>query len=131
MHKTIDPEMQAFQDDLLEAVRDMKAGCSTCITEVKRPAAADARARVGLSQSQFAALLGVSVRGHCKTGNKDGLPLAQRKHHPRSDDCTLARCAMSPERFFYTASAPESIGAYRSSKGLPGGCCRSGRSLLH
>jgi putative transcriptional regulator len=62
MHKTIDPEMQAFQDDLLEAVRDMKAGRAARITEVKRPAAADARARVGLSQSQFAALLGVSVR---------------------------------------------------------------------
>ena len=26
MPKTIDPEMQAFQADLLEAVRDMKAG---------------------------------------------------------------------------------------------------------
>ena len=62
MPKTIDPEMQAFQADLLEAVRDMKAGRAARATQVKLPDAADARARVGLSQSQFAALLGVSVR---------------------------------------------------------------------
>ena len=62
MPKKIDPEMQAFQDDLLEAVRDMKAGRSARSTQVKSPDAADARALVGLSQSQFASLLGVSVR---------------------------------------------------------------------
>lgn len=62
MHKTIDPEMQAFQDDL-EAVRDMKAGRAARITEVKqRPAAADsARALVCLNRSSRT-LLGVSVR---------------------------------------------------------------------
>ena len=62
MPKTIDPEMQAFQADLLEAVRDMKAGRAARTTQIKRSDAADARARVGLSQSQFATLLGVSVR---------------------------------------------------------------------
>ena len=62
MPKKIDPEMQAFQTDLLEAVRDMKAGRSARSTQVKLPDAADARALVGLSQSQFASLLGVSVR---------------------------------------------------------------------
>ena len=62
MPQTIDPEMQAFQADLLEAVRDMKAGRAARTTQIKRAAAADARARVGLSQSQFATLLGVSVR---------------------------------------------------------------------
>ena len=40
----------------------MKAGRAARITEVQLPAAADARARTGLSQSQFATLLGVSVR---------------------------------------------------------------------
>ncbi len=62
MSKKIDPEMQAFQADLLEAVRDMKAGHSARSTQVKSPDAADARALVGLSQSQFARLLGVSIR---------------------------------------------------------------------
>lgn len=60
--KMVDPEMEAFKADLLEAVRDMKAGRAARITEVQLPAAADARARTGLSQSQFATLLGVSVR---------------------------------------------------------------------
>ena len=58
----MDPEMQAFQAELLEAVRDMKAHKAERVTRVEVPAAADARARMGLSQSQFAALLGVSVR---------------------------------------------------------------------
>ena len=51
MPQTIDPEMQAFQADLLEAVRDMKAGRAARTTQIKRSDAADARARVGLSQS--------------------------------------------------------------------------------
>jgi putative transcriptional regulator len=44
--------------DLLESVRQMKAGK----TEVVSSPAVEARARTGLSQSQFASLLGVSVR---------------------------------------------------------------------
>ena len=44
--------------DLLESVRQMKAGK----TQVVPTPAAEARERTGLSQSQFAALLGVSVR---------------------------------------------------------------------
>ncbi len=44
--------------DLLESVRQMKAGQ----TDVVASPAIEARARTGLSQSQFAALLGVSVR---------------------------------------------------------------------
>lgn len=62
MPKTMDPDMQAFQAELLEAVRDMKVGRAARTTQVEVPSAADARARVGLSQSQFATLLGVSVR---------------------------------------------------------------------
>ena len=57
-----DPEMLAFQADLMEAVRDMKAGRAARVTKVDLPAPADARAKTGLSQSQFAMLLGVSVR---------------------------------------------------------------------
>lgn len=44
--------------ELLESVRQMKAGR----TEVVHSPAAEARERTGLSQSQFAALLGVSLR---------------------------------------------------------------------
>ena len=62
MPKTMDPDMQAFQAELLEAGRDMKVGRAARTTQVEVPNAADARARVGLSQSQFATLLGVSVR---------------------------------------------------------------------
>lgn len=62
MPKTMDPDMQAFQAELLEAVRDMKVGRAARTTQVEVPNAAAARARVGLSQSQFATLLGVSVR---------------------------------------------------------------------
>ena len=44
--------------ELLESVRQMKAGK----TQVVSSPAVEARERTGLSQSQFAALLGVSVR---------------------------------------------------------------------
>jgi len=58
----MDKEMQQFQDDLMESVRDMKAGRAARTHHVPLTPAADARAHAGLSQSQFAALLGVSVR---------------------------------------------------------------------
>ena len=57
-------ELEAYEasrdlgDDLLQAVKEMKAGK----TRVVRSTAIEARTRTGLSQSQFAALLGVSVR---------------------------------------------------------------------
>lgn len=44
--------------ELLESVRQMKAGK----TRIVRTAAVEARERTGLSQTQFATLLGVSVR---------------------------------------------------------------------
>jgi putative transcriptional regulator len=44
--------------ELLESVRQMKSGK----TQVVHSPAVEARERTGLSQSQFAALLGVSVR---------------------------------------------------------------------
>ena len=59
-----DDELDAFESerdlgaDLLESIRQMKAGLGTV---VHSPAIA-ARQKSGLSQSQFAALLGVSVR---------------------------------------------------------------------
>lgn len=55
-------EMQKFQQDLLESVRQMKRGEAARETKVKLSAAAEARAQVGLSQQDFASLLGVSAR---------------------------------------------------------------------
>ena len=55
-------EMEKFQSDLLESVKQMRRGKTARVTKVKVPEAAEARARVGLSQQAFALLLGVSAR---------------------------------------------------------------------
>lgn len=57
-------ELEAFEAtrdigaEILQSIRDMKAGKGTVVVS----AAVEARRSVGLSQAQFAALLGVSVR---------------------------------------------------------------------
>ncbi|RFO97787.1 transcriptional regulator [Rhodoferax lacus] len=58
----MDKEMQQFQSDLLQSVRQMKAGKAARTTEVVLTSAAEARTKMGVSQSEFAHLLGVSVR---------------------------------------------------------------------
>lgn len=55
-------EVQKFQADLLASVKQMRRGQAARVTKVKLPAAAEARASVGLSQQEFAHLLGVSAR---------------------------------------------------------------------
>ena len=55
-------EMEKFQSDLLESVKQMKRGEAARTTLVKLPEAAEARAKIGLSQQAFALLLGVSPR---------------------------------------------------------------------
>ena len=55
-------ELQKFQADLLESVKQMRRGQAARVTKVKLPAAAEARASIGLSQQEFAELLGVSAR---------------------------------------------------------------------
>jgi putative transcriptional regulator len=55
-------ELQKFQDDLLESVKQMRQGQAARVTKAKIPAAAEARAKMGLSQRDFAILLGVSAR---------------------------------------------------------------------
>ncbi|SEI01664.1 helix-turn-helix domain-containing protein [Pseudomonas fuscovaginae UPB0736] len=55
-------ELEQFQKDLLTSVRQMKAGKAARITNVTLTAAAEARTKVGLSQNDFAQLLGVSLR---------------------------------------------------------------------
>ena len=55
-------ELQKFQEDLLQSVKQMRRGQATRVTKVSLPAAAEARAKTGLSQQDFADLLGVSAR---------------------------------------------------------------------
>lgn len=55
-------EMEAFQRDLLESVQQMRKGKAARMTKVQLPQAAEARSKVGLSQQDFATLLGVSPR---------------------------------------------------------------------
>ena len=55
-------ELEKFQRDLLESVKQMKRGETARVTQVTITPAAEARSRVGLSQRDFAALLGISSR---------------------------------------------------------------------
>ncbi|MBA4315643.1 helix-turn-helix domain-containing protein [Limnobacter profundi] len=58
----MDSEMKKFQDDLLKSVKQMRQGKAARINQVELSPAAEARAKMGLSQQAFASLLGVSVR---------------------------------------------------------------------
>jgi len=57
-----DAEMAKFCDDLLASAREAKAGIKARTTLVNVPSVVLARNKSGLSQSQFAVLMGVSVR---------------------------------------------------------------------
>ncbi|MGA9164172.1 MAG: helix-turn-helix domain-containing protein [Thiobacillus sp.] len=54
--------MEKFQLDLLKSVRQMKAGKAARTTQVALSPIAEARNRLGMSQSELAALMGVSPR---------------------------------------------------------------------
>ncbi len=56
-----DVEMEAFQRDLLEAVREMRSGKPARETRVELAPVAKARALAGLSEDEFATLMGVTV----------------------------------------------------------------------
>ena len=58
----VDLEIAQLQADLLQSVREMKAGSFARSTSVPVTDALQARVKLDLSQSQFAKLLGVSVR---------------------------------------------------------------------
>jgi putative transcriptional regulator len=55
-------EMEQFQRDLLKSVRQMKAGKTARKTPVNLSPIAEARSRLGMSQSELASLMGVSTR---------------------------------------------------------------------
>lgn len=58
----MDKEMAQFQADLLASVQQMKSGQAVRVTEATLSSVMAARQAVGLSQVQFADLMGVSVR---------------------------------------------------------------------
>jgi putative transcriptional regulator len=58
----VDQEMAKFKADLLASVKELKAGKVARSTQVDVSFVVSARNQVGLSQSEFAQLLGVSVR---------------------------------------------------------------------
>ena len=57
----VDAEMTEFEKDLLESIRQAKRGEGR-VTQVAVTTATEARLKLGVSQSAFAQLLGVSVR---------------------------------------------------------------------
>jgi putative transcriptional regulator len=58
---TAQSEMTEFEKDLLESIRQAKRG-EGHVTKVAVTAATEARLKLGVSQSAFAQLLGISVR---------------------------------------------------------------------
>ena len=81
----MDKEMEQFKADLLQSVREMKAGEAARVTKVAVSPIAEARAKVGLSQTAFAALLGVSARTL--------QDWEQGRRHPTGAALTLLRVA--------------------------------------
>ena len=80
-------EMENFQNDLLESVRQMGQRQAASVTKVKTTEAAEARALVGLSQQEFALLLGVSA---CTLQDWE-----QGRREPTGAAKTLLRVAVS------------------------------------
>ncbi|MDY3330417.1 MAG: helix-turn-helix domain-containing protein [Pelistega sp.] len=55
-------EMEQFEEDLLQSIREMKAGNFARTTVVNIADVTRARENAGFSQAKFAKLLGISVR---------------------------------------------------------------------
>jgi putative transcriptional regulator len=58
----VDKEMDQFLKDLKQSVQEMKSGTAAKSTAVALSPIAEARLKSGLTQTQFAALMGVSPR---------------------------------------------------------------------
>ena len=83
--------MTEFEKDLLESIRQAKRGEGR-VTKVPVTAATEARMKLGVSQSAFAELLGVSVRTLQEW--------EQGRREPSGAARTLLRIALrSPEAF--------------------------------
>ena len=55
-------ELEKFQADLLQSAKQMRLGQAARVTKVELPTAVEVRAKTGLSQQEFANLLGISAR---------------------------------------------------------------------
>lgn len=88
--KAVDSETQAFQRDLPRSVKEMNAGKAANKTKVRVPPVVSARHASGLSQAQFASVLGISVRTLQKgeQGEREPPDTTPAKNHPR---CRAAR----------------------------------------
>lgn len=66
-------DIEKFQEDLLESVKQMRSGKAARVTKVKLTAAAEARASIGMSQQEFAHPPGVSERTlqHWEQGRRE------------------------------------------------------------
>lgn len=84
--KAIEDDAGMRLDGLRESLADMKAGKAARTTVIEVPEVVEARHRVGLSQSLFAKLLGVSVRTLQEW--------EQGKRNPSGAAKTLLRIAM-------------------------------------
>ena len=82
----MDKEMQQFQADLLQSVREMKTGKTARTHHIAVSPVAEARAKIGVSQTAFAALLGVSPRTL--------QDWEQGRRHPTGAAQTLLRVAL-------------------------------------
>lgn len=60
--KKQDDELEQFKADLLSSAKELKSGKAARTTQVEVSFVASVRSQTGLSQSQFAKLLGVSIR---------------------------------------------------------------------
>ncbi|MBY0444338.1 MAG: helix-turn-helix domain-containing protein [Burkholderiales bacterium] len=58
----MDKELEQFQANLMQSVKEMNAGRAARTTVVPLSAVAATRSKAGISQAAFAALLGVSAR---------------------------------------------------------------------
>lgn len=58
----MDKKLEEFQADLLLSAKEMKAGKAARVHQIEISVVVEARNKVGLSQSAFAELLGVSKR---------------------------------------------------------------------
>jgi putative transcriptional regulator len=58
----MDKEVQQFQADLLQSIKEAKSGNGARVTKVQLSQVTEVRTKVGLPQADFAALLGVSIR---------------------------------------------------------------------
>jgi len=87
-------EMTEFEKDLLESIRQAKRGEGR-VTKVAVTAATEARMKLGVSQTAFAQLLGVSVRTLQEW--------EQGRREPSGAARTLLRIALkSPEAILQT-----------------------------